>query len=309
MRFLAVLALAGCYNAHPAPGAPCDEAAPRCPEGQACIAGFCGGPPSGIDAPAGGDTHGTIDDRDGDGIPNATDNCPDLANADQANEDGDKFGDVCDPCPIEMNDTPTDPDGDGVADGCDPHPNLPGDKIAAFSGFASGVPSTWQVVGTVAAGTGEIALTTVAGNHTSVVAPGTIGNATLTVSLVVDQGVGMFDTAATITMPYDVANDNGLFCELYGPMASNSSGRYLTLWDSNAQVERGKNTFAWTTGTTYRLSLARAGNNYACSLTPPGGSAHTATGSTNFAPASSQAAVAMYGADARVQWMMVVTSP
>jgi hypothetical protein len=44
-------------------------------------------------------------DTDGDGVPDATDNCPDLANADQSNIDGDGKGDVCDP----------DMDGDGHA--------------------------------------------------------------------------------------------------------------------------------------------------------------------------------------------------
>ena len=50
----------------------------------------------GFDAGADGATSA---DRDGDGIADALDNCPDLANVDQANEDGDRFGDACDPCP------------------------------------------------------------------------------------------------------------------------------------------------------------------------------------------------------------------
>jgi dienelactone hydrolase len=36
-------------------------------------------------------------DRDRDGVPNAEDNCPDAANADQADSDGDGLGDLCDP--------------------------------------------------------------------------------------------------------------------------------------------------------------------------------------------------------------------
>ncbi|HTO55721.1 MAG TPA: thrombospondin type 3 repeat-containing protein [Myxococcota bacterium] len=37
-------------------------------------------------------------DTDGDGVPDATDNCPTIANADQADGDGDGVGDVCDNC-------------------------------------------------------------------------------------------------------------------------------------------------------------------------------------------------------------------
>jgi imidazolonepropionase-like amidohydrolase len=38
-------------------------------------------------------------DRDSDGVPNATDNCPETPNADQADTDSDMHGNVCDACP------------------------------------------------------------------------------------------------------------------------------------------------------------------------------------------------------------------
>lgn len=57
-------------------------------------------------------------DADGDGIPDATDNCPDDANADQADSDGDGTGDACE-------DAPGDSDGDGVLD---PDDNCPNDS-------------------------------------------------------------------------------------------------------------------------------------------------------------------------------------
>jgi hypothetical protein len=40
-----------------------------------------------------------LPDADGDGIPDAQDNCPNIANPDQADSDGDKVGDACDRCP------------------------------------------------------------------------------------------------------------------------------------------------------------------------------------------------------------------
>ncbi len=51
------------------------------------------------------------DDADGDGVPDATDNCTATFNLDQADADGDGVGDVCDPFP---NDPNNDADGDGI---------------------------------------------------------------------------------------------------------------------------------------------------------------------------------------------------
>ncbi|MBK9071112.1 MAG: thrombospondin type 3 repeat-containing protein [Myxococcales bacterium] len=42
-------------------------------------------------------------DSDGDGVLNAADNCPELANADQADADSDGKGDLCDACPNQAN--------------------------------------------------------------------------------------------------------------------------------------------------------------------------------------------------------------
>jgi hypothetical protein len=58
------------------------------------------------------------DDRDGDGVPDALDNCPDVANPDQENSDSDRVGDACDNCPYIDNDDQADRDGDGVGDRC-----------------------------------------------------------------------------------------------------------------------------------------------------------------------------------------------
>lgn len=66
-------------------------------------------------------------DKDGDGIENDKDNCPDIFNPVRPNDggvqpdtDGDKVGDVCDVCPLDADTDkckkfdPNDPDGDGV---------------------------------------------------------------------------------------------------------------------------------------------------------------------------------------------------
>ncbi|MCA9552162.1 MAG: thrombospondin type 3 repeat-containing protein [Myxococcales bacterium] len=75
---------------------------------------------------------GPSDDGDGDGVVDALDNCPAVANPDQANADRDRRGDACDDdddgdgvldgddnCPTVFNDGQGDGDGDGIGNNCD----------------------------------------------------------------------------------------------------------------------------------------------------------------------------------------------
>jgi MBG domain/Thrombospondin type 3 repeat len=77
-------------------------------------------------------TTGWTPDGDGDGVPNTADNCPNVANADQADLDHDGAGDACDPdddndgiadtvdnCPMLANANQWDQDHDGVGDACE----------------------------------------------------------------------------------------------------------------------------------------------------------------------------------------------
>jgi len=77
-------------------------------------------------------------DVDGDGVPDAQDNCAQVANGDQQDSDKDGVGDVCEP-------PPADTDGDGVPDGNDNCPTIPNadqaDKDADGTGNACDVPS------------------------------------------------------------------------------------------------------------------------------------------------------------------------
>lgn len=92
---------------------------------------------------------GTPQDADNDGILDAADNCPVVANPDQADSDADGIGDVCDivipdtdadddgiddtadNCPNNANANQADADHDGIGDVCDPvyNPDTDGDGI------------------------------------------------------------------------------------------------------------------------------------------------------------------------------------
>ena len=78
-------------------------------------------------------------DNDNDGVPNISDNCPNVSNADQLDNDGDGIGNACDStpngstdddfdgvpnaqdnCVNDYNPTQSDKDFDGIGDACDP---------------------------------------------------------------------------------------------------------------------------------------------------------------------------------------------
>jgi hypothetical protein len=58
-------------------------------------------------------------DDDQDGFLDRFDNCPDVANGDQADGDGDGIGDACDNCLTASNFDQADANGDGVGDACE----------------------------------------------------------------------------------------------------------------------------------------------------------------------------------------------
>lgn len=300
---VAWLVLAACY----APSIPTEvlcNPGDVCPDGQSCIAGRCmiGSGDGGVVPKPG--------DRDGDGILDGVDNCPDVANADQGNEDGDKFGDACDPCPPVADDTPADSDGDGVADACDPNPQTAGDKIELFEGFHRGVPN-WSHSPHWTAATDAVRVASADENSVEFLAlpSSNPDHITLSAQVVIEQTVAGGDDDIDVVVPEDTTTDIGVDCELHEP-PSGLANRRLSLFDDlkNFGSDLSNAPLAWTNNSPYKLALTRKGTSFTCAAA--GTTAPTLTGTSmtggGFNPS---AAIRAYGLTARVDWVMVVRSP
>lgn len=303
------LAQAACFNPRAPRGVPCSTVDKACPEGQACVAGICGGTADVLDAASDAAPDAFID-SDGDGVDDSIDNCRGKPNPDQNDEDKDGLGDLCDPCPIDADNT--DGDGDGVGDKCDPHPTTVGDKIVAFEPFHGPLPSTWKVVGTgtLAVTNEDAVITNTANKTTALVAPVTgFGNGMIMASVIVDQTPGSNRTALTLGLPYNSTTSKGIECELHAPNPGSTAGREISLFDSLAVAEPANNPFMWATAAPYRLAMIRTGGNYACSATDAGGTARAANGSDGNIPMQSEVVLVASGTSAHVAWVLVVSSP
>lgn len=139
------MVVAACFAPNPSPGAPCADTEPACPSGLVCVAGVCQAPGAVTDGGGSSDTGSTVNDEDGDGIVDADDNCPTVANVRQFDEDGDAIGDACDVCPPIADAAQLDTDGDGVGDPCDPAPEVGTEAWVTFEGFNEPAPVGWTL--------------------------------------------------------------------------------------------------------------------------------------------------------------------
>lgn len=308
----AVLAVAGCYGPLPPAGAPCAplESSQRCPAGLVCVTSggleLCEPPDTaGLDAAGEADASGDGGpalDSDGDGIPDVRDNCPTVANADQADEDGDQIGDACDPCPPFAG--TNDSDHDGVPDACDPNPTVAGDSIVTFVGFSSS-PAHWSHTGSVTfsggkavmVGTDTTAATLVTAStaqaHSTIMASFTLTS--ITASGLDLGGVGVIDQQQPGT-------DNSVTCQL--SELTGGSQASLRIFDTSTSVVVNNAPHAFVSGGTYILELERDGTDYTCGASPP---ALQIAGTDSLAPATHDVGLRVKGASARFAWVMVLT--
>jgi hypothetical protein len=321
---LATALIAACYGPTAPAGAPCAPAGAgsRCPSGQTCVVqggvelcqlgGVADASPDGqVDAPAAAVPDAPPDaanpDLDGDGVLNAADNCPTVANADQGNEDGDAWGDACDLCPPFASAVAADADGDGVGDACDPNPTTAGDRMVVFEGFHHGIPAGWTKAGngSWSAVGDDVAISVGSGTNGALVIqppPSLPGGYTVTTS----------STATTLKSPPNsvgvvggsVPTQTGILC---AQVSANGTGSTTSLVDLAAGSYLASAASTWTLNEPLVASLTRvSATSYHGQVVEAG---HTSAVTADLALTTTDVALRARAVDARFSWVMVVASP
>ena len=304
-------ALAACYAPSAPSGAPCGpaEAAARCPAGLVCALqggaevcvppGTAGGDAGIDDADAGID--GPPGDVDNDGVPNATDVCPNKPDPLQYDEEGDGVGDACDPCPVSSNNA--DNDGDGVGNDCDPNPATVGDKIAFFDGFRGGLPAGWTATGTWTAMPGEVSVS-VAPDVDAVLQSPFTADATSGIISAFVSGANVPALNSGFGVAHAAAGE-GVLCGLI----SEQQTRRLTLIDLDLDNFLAEQAYAWASQTAYITGQIRNGAQYSCFSVDPQGASRNGAANHGEVPAQARLQLRSRGISGRFLWVLHVDSP
>jgi hypothetical protein len=177
-------------------------------------------------------------DRDGDGVDDAVDKCPDVRD-DQRDFDGDGVGDACDHCPHVANAANPDGDGDGVGDECDPAPDTPGNSRALWIDFDTDAAAiaTWPRSGTWSVGGGWLHATS-GNNLDTLTIPVTVQSATIATRVTFD---GLNGGTPSLTLRSGVAPTTEVAtqfqqCALFSNSAMNARSVFdnIQVSDTNA---------------------------------------------------------------------------
>jgi hypothetical protein len=257
-------------------------------------------------------------DRDGDGIPDSTDNCPDTVNPDQANEDGDPFGDACDLCPQIAEMTQTDTDGDKIGNACDPNPTLK-DTVWLYSGFRAGLPAWSRSVNWT--GSGEMIQTISSGNTGDpgeyMITPFTptaaaIDNFSITTTVKVTQEAGSNNEHSLGLEIWDITAKKGVDCALdHNPAGANAILYLQEVNNTGPTNNLNKMTsYGWAMNVVYRLTETRHGNTYTCMVVGPDGTQATLTGTSQVVPRDGTTAeIWAFGATAQYSSIQIIGAP
>lgn len=148
-------------------------------------------------------------------------------------EDADGIDDACDGCPHLADAAQPDADGDGVDDGCDPRPDTPTESIAFFDPFTS-MSSEWQFVGVTPMIDGD---SLVADTRTSIISLRRLVVPT-SETLIVGGYSGTDDSApAQILLSNGDGAGAAFYCELEGPATATKIGATYTYGDGTYVVQ------------------------------------------------------------------------
>jgi hypothetical protein len=249
-------------------------------------------------------------DRDGDGVTDADDNCPDAYNPGQHDEDGDGLGDACDKCPPYADASDPDQDGDGVGDKCDPRPTQGGDAIVLWDDLHD--LDNWTTVGTWTASGGAVHASVGDGARATMFANAPAGTVTISAGLTIPTmsetnaygGAGVFDLR-------EAGTPTGIECAEIQTFAMGGADE-LGLIDTSADVIMNASTLAWHAADTYVLTSHRAfaGGTYHLTCTGVDGGASTTITTVSATPVTTPVmGVRVRSADVDVHWFMAVASP
>jgi hypothetical protein len=237
-----------------------------------------------VDAMPDSSTSGTTD-TDGDGVVDASDNCPTIANADQRDHDADGKGDVCDLCPHLASATDPDGDGDGVGDACDPRPATAGDARVLFEGFYDNTGfATWTTNGgTWAVANGALTQSSTSGITTATPPLAAITRAAVTTGIqLVALGAPTMFSAPTVSIGEGISgNTQAYICSVTS--ANGGKVQITDFWFVNNTVGGGTPSSSWpgtfAAGSQLQLESEIVAASHSCTATQ-GGTTVTVTQST-----------------------------
>jgi hypothetical protein len=190
-------------------------------------------------------------------------------------EDGDGIDDACDVCPHIADPGQADRDGDRVGDACDPNPDTPIDSIAFFNPFTTQLSPEWTKFGNATYTGDALAINAIAGYWGA-----TLNVATTNDLYAIAGRVTAMGTRPTQQVSLQIAPSTtspaAYFCELYSTATADTLQLTVT-YNTMTFTHEGMMPIALLVGSDFTMSFSQEQGMLACSATVAGVSA-TVTG-------------------------------